>query len=245
MATTQIIWQRHGIKETVACAFENANGHFGNLAVTLADARPAQVERLAQYLLRVRSFLSRTLDNLLNCELLTRQSAFLGELADRAAGAIFVSAKGEVTWISPRARALLGERTGSEEVPEQILRTCRLMHHAYAERLPALLRLGESERIALGGRLFVLRYRIMQVQGSTEVLVTIDDTTETSRGRARGLGLTSRELDVAALLVRGMANRQIAGILGISPNTVRNHASKVYERAGVAGRTELTRVLLE
>ncbi len=51
--------------------------------------------------------------------------------------------------------------------------------------------------------------------------------------------LTMREREVVAAVVSGLTNDEIAGRLGISRKGVEAHLSRLYERAGVASRTEL------
>ena len=50
--------------------------------------------------------------------------------------------------------------------------------------------------------------------------------------------LSSRELEVLRLLAAGRSNQQIADELVISLNTVRRHVSNVFDKTGVANRTE-------
>lgn len=53
------------------------------------------------------------------------------------------------------------------------------------------------------------------------------------------LGLTQREFEVLTWLVQGIGNKQIARQLGIEEQTVRNHLRPIYQKFGVAKRTEL------
>jgi DNA-binding NarL/FixJ family response regulator len=52
------------------------------------------------------------------------------------------------------------------------------------------------------------------------------------------LGITRRELDVLALIARGMSNREIAGMLYVSENTVKTHSSRVFDKLGAKRRTQ-------
>jgi len=51
-------------------------------------------------------------------------------------------------------------------------------------------------------------------------------------------GLSDREIEVLRLLAAGRSNQQIADELVISLNTVRRHVSNVFDKTGVANRTE-------
>ena len=58
--------------------------------------------------------------------------------------------------------------------------------------------------------------------------------------------LSPREVEVVALVVEGCSNDEIAGRLGISAKTVESHLTRIFERVGVASRTELaTRAVRE
>lgn len=50
--------------------------------------------------------------------------------------------------------------------------------------------------------------------------------------------LTARELEVLRLLARGLTNREIASVYGISANTVKNHLNSLMAKLEVADRTE-------
>lgn len=52
------------------------------------------------------------------------------------------------------------------------------------------------------------------------------------------LGLSARECEVLEMLAAGHANKVIARQLDISPNTVKTHVARVYEKMAVASRTQ-------
>lgn len=60
---------------------------------------------------------------------------------------------------------------------------------------------------------------------------------------ARGRGLTPREQDVLALVVRGRSNRQIATALALSEWTVQDHVKSLLAKLDVASRGELVAAL--
>jgi DNA-binding NarL/FixJ family response regulator len=53
-----------------------------------------------------------------------------------------------------------------------------------------------------------------------------------------GAALAPRELEVLRLVAQGLANKEIAAELGISPHTVKYHLASVLAKLGVSTRTE-------
>jgi DNA-binding NarL/FixJ family response regulator len=50
--------------------------------------------------------------------------------------------------------------------------------------------------------------------------------------------LTSRELEVFELLAKGLSNRDVAGVLGISVHTAKFHVAQILAKVGAATRAE-------
>ena len=51
--------------------------------------------------------------------------------------------------------------------------------------------------------------------------------------------LTRREREVAALVARGLTNRQIASALHLSERTIENHVSRILRKLGLASRAQV------
>lgn len=54
----------------------------------------------------------------------------------------------------------------------------------------------------------------------------------------RSLGLSPRECEILEALASGESNKELARRLGISPNTVKTHVARVYEKLGVQRRVQ-------
>jgi DNA-binding CsgD family transcriptional regulator len=52
------------------------------------------------------------------------------------------------------------------------------------------------------------------------------------------LGISPRECEVLDLLAQGCSNKVIARRLAISPNTVKTHLARLFEKLGAGNRTE-------
>jgi len=56
--------------------------------------------------------------------------------------------------------------------------------------------------------------------------------------KRENLGITRRELEILELIAQGMSNREIAGKLFVSENTVKTHSSRVFDKLGAKRRTQ-------
>jgi DNA-binding CsgD family transcriptional regulator len=60
--------------------------------------------------------------------------------------------------------------------------------------------------------------------------------------RWTGLGITAREADVLVLVAEGLANKEIAARLHLSPRTVEKHVESLMRKAGARSRTHLVAI---
>ena len=56
--------------------------------------------------------------------------------------------------------------------------------------------------------------------------------------KRESLGITPRELEILELIAQGLSNREIAGKLFVSENTVKTHSSRVFDKLGAKRRTQ-------
>jgi PAS domain S-box-containing protein len=66
----------------------------------------------------------------------------------------------------------------------------------------------------------------------------LEQKVELQMKRADPYGLTFRELTILNLIATGQSDKEIANLLGISPQTVHKHVSHILRRMGASSRTE-------
>jgi DNA-binding CsgD family transcriptional regulator len=63
--------------------------------------------------------------------------------------------------------------------------------------------------------------------------------------KRENLGITRREMEILELIAQGMSNREIAGKLYVSENTVKTHSSRVFDKLGARRRTQAVQLAKE
>jgi DNA-binding CsgD family transcriptional regulator len=61
-------------------------------------------------------------------------------------------------------------------------------------------------------------------------------------GSSRAGSLSTREREVLHLIAKGLAGKQMASLLGISPKTVEQHKARIYGKLGVANQAQAVAV---
>jgi NarL family two-component system response regulator LiaR len=91
---------------------------------------------------------------------------------------------------------------------------------------------------AVGIRLGLNFTKTREVMVIKEVTVPAPTTFVRDAAQVAALGLTPRELEILEQIAAGKSTREIADALFVSENTVKTHASRVYDKLGVSRRTQ-------
>jgi DNA-binding CsgD family transcriptional regulator len=59
-----------------------------------------------------------------------------------------------------------------------------------------------------------------------------------NQAKREELAITPREMEILGLIAQGLSNREIAGQLFVSENTVKTHSSRVFDKLGARRRTQ-------
>lgn len=138
-----------------------------------------------------------------------------------------VDGRGNVTWLSERARALL---PGPDwHLPPEVVRWLTRCRETVDE-------MGRSLTFAHNGKNF--RFTYCDRLDSDESLLLLEDTGAPAAERLAGaFALTPREAEVLHWVTAGKTNRDIGAILAMSPRTVTKHLEHVFTKLGVETRT--------
>jgi DNA-binding CsgD family transcriptional regulator len=150
---------------------------------------------------------------------------------------IMVDAADRVVDLTAAARAGVDELGGWDHgsLPSVVLAAAATARGGTG---PATLR-----AVGRGGGWLVVRAAAFAAGG---VVVTLDapSPADVSSLALAARGLSPREQDVAALVLRGASTRAIADTLHLSPHTVQDHLKSIFARLGVNSRREMVRRLV-
>lgn len=74
------------------------------------------------------------------------------------------------------------------------------------------------------------------------VHVRVSEPFAVDAARQAKLGITPRELEILELIAAGMSNREIAGKLFVSENTVKTHSSRLFDKLNAKRRTQAVQI---
>jgi len=79
---------------------------------------------------------------------------------------------------------------------------------------------------------------VREVTVPVEVRVPVRGPFVRNEKQLQQLGITPRELEILEALASGLSNREIAGRLNVSENTVKTHTSRVFDKLSARRRTQ-------
>ncbi|MBN1451384.1 MAG: response regulator transcription factor [Anaerolineales bacterium] len=142
----------------------------------------------------------------------------------------------QVTQEKLRTRILL--LTGYDDV-EQAIHAAHAGAAAYCakdiqpQNLISIIREVANGKYVIGGNVFTRRELDNWLEGQLE-----GARRSYSEPGSPFHPLSDREMEVLSCVVRGMSNKEIAGLLGISHQTVKNHVTSILRKFGVEDRTQ-------
>ncbi len=80
---------------------------------------------------------------------------------------------------------------------------------------------------------------------ATKIIGQLVDETRSNRLRVDQEELSPKELEVLQLLTKGLTNKEIANLLNIAENTVKNHLSNILAKLHLANRVQAAAFALE
>lgn len=99
--------------------------------------------------------------------------------------------------------------------------------------------------IWLGLKLTRTRETVVVREVPVEVEVRIPGPFVRNEKQLQRLGITPRELEILEALASGLSNREIAGRLNVSENTVKTHTSRVFDKLSARRRTQAVQLAKE
>jgi DNA-binding CsgD family transcriptional regulator len=92
--------------------------------------------------------------------------------------------------------------------------------------------------IWLGLRLTRARTTVVETVVVREVTVPVRTPFVRDEAAVETLGITPRELEILELIAAGLSTREIAARIFVSENTVKTHASRLFDKLGAKRRTQ-------
>lgn len=242
LATYHHVWKPHQVRDGVHASIKGADGMRAQVVLLVSDRRHLRSYR--GLMLGLAPYLVRALDHLAYLERIQVRLDSLEELVRQTAPLLLIGRLGGVEWVSESAQDLFRRLTGSPAIPASLRAWIDERRARHPLAVPSA-----ADPIAIGERFVMLRAKPLRTALGGYDLVTIDLPRDRSAqafaARCTQLGLTEREQDVAALLLDGRMNSDIAARLGIAPNTVKNHVANIYRRSGARNRAEFVAAMLE
>jgi DNA-binding CsgD family transcriptional regulator len=261
--------QRHVDIMNVGHAAVSQNGAIGGFGFSLSARGAEKAHHNVRRLQRLAPHLSRALDASLQFGRLADGARQLERVLQMMPNpALLLDGKGYITHANPAAEALLQSRDGlsfaldgglqlTAALPAETAALSKALAQALAVASGAGDRLCEPmllSRPSGAAPLLVMpvplpppTFAFWDLLERPRVLVLIVDPGAPSRAAAGAIqaafGLTAAEARVAVMVAGGLTGPQAAAKLGLSPETVKTHLKRCFDKTGVHSQVALARLL--
>jgi DNA-binding NarL/FixJ family response regulator len=175
---------------------------------------------------------------------LRRNSAALTALAEDAAiGVLVLEPAGPRTRENQYLQQLMAREPDRDRVRTEMMRAIRGAEHLRAFGDPAYRPARTHTEIRTGSARYRITATFLSDRSrhasplSLALVERLDDCRPSKGELSARFSLTPREVEVAMLVPRGLSSREIATVLGISPNTARRHVERLLVKLDVHNRT--------
>lgn len=232
-----------GIGDELRGSFVLNGAYWGAVGLMRDSDRPRFTEEDVQFLASLTEPFAEAFRRSLLAATIT--SADLVEPYDDGPGVVVFDKKGRAESISPAAERWIAQLI---EVPPPELPTDSRAIQVVAARARALrsgqdpLELATRSRVRTKSGNWLLLYGTRLSGGAGERIAVIIQPAaphEVAPLVALAYGLTERECQITRLCLKGMATKQIALTLGVSPYTVQDHLKSIFDKTGARTRGEL------
>jgi DNA-binding CsgD family transcriptional regulator len=230
-----------GLRDELRAALVVDETCWGSLALARSDALPDFGEEEIEYVAGLSALVATGVRASLIVDHPPLEDASFGP------GLIVLADDLEPEAISPAGERWLEELRESESdwmgpLPNSVYSVVSRLRQLDSSEA-VLLDLMPRIRVCLrtGQWLSVQASRLTAGDGRRQVAVIIEPTgpTELAPLIVRAYSLTSREREIASLVLQGLATKQIATTVHITPGTVQQHLKTIFDKIGVRSRREL------
>lgn len=244
----QLLYKPLGLGDEIRAVFKSRQQMWGTLVMSRDRSDPFYTERHKMLLKRLAPHLGEGL-----------RAATLRTLAIRpptedgsdVPGLIIYHPKGHVEHYTAAAERWLAElgalRPGwlRESVPPVVVHMAGAVRRALAIHTEAEeAAVPQFSVVGRSGRAITVMGHLMQSDdgvGRIGVIFEPASTRELIRFRTAAFGLSPREQSIVHLVARGASTQQIADQLRISPHTVQEHLTNIFDKVGVRSRREVVK----
>lgn len=201
--------------------------------VLLADDHPLMLDGLMKLLSPDFEVVGAVMDGYALLEAARRQRPDLILVDISMPGIDGVEAARRIRALVPEARVLI---LSVHNEPSWIQAAFEAGAHGYLTKASAAGEIETAVREVLKGNFYVspaVTWAVLHGAGQET-----GDPLEAVRPATPG-ALTRREIEIVRLVGKGLSNKKIAEMLGVSVTTVRTHLAKVYGKIGPVSRVEL------